>query len=61
MIKQYDIFIVSLDLTIGSEIRKTRPCVVITPDEMNGPLQTVQIAPFDHQCAGLPLASADHL
>ncbi len=46
MIKQYDIFIVSLDPTIGAEIKKIRPCVVISPDEMNSSLQTVQIAPM---------------
>lgn len=44
--KQYDIFIVNLDPTVGSEIKKTRPCVVISPDEMNRPLRTVQIAPM---------------
>lgn len=42
---QYDIVLVNLDPTIGSEIRKTRPCVVISPDEMNKHLRTVVIAP----------------
>jgi len=46
VIKQYDVFIVILDPTVGAEIRKTRPCVVISPDEMNRALQTVQIAPM---------------
>jgi mRNA interferase MazF len=46
VIKQYEIYIVSLDPTIGAEIQKTRPCIVISPDEMNRPLQTVQIAPM---------------
>ncbi|MBI2988723.1 MAG: type II toxin-antitoxin system PemK/MazF family toxin [Deltaproteobacteria bacterium] len=46
VMRQYDIFIVNLDPTVGSEIRKTRPCIVITPDEMNGPLRTVQVAPM---------------
>ena len=46
VIKQYEIFIVSLDPTIGAEIKKTRPCVLISPDEMNVPLQTVQVAPM---------------
>ena len=46
MIKQYDIYIVNLDPTIGSEIKKTRPCVVISPNEMNSGLRTVQIAPM---------------
>lgn len=43
---QYDIVLVNLDLTMGSEMRKTRPCVVISPDEMNRYLQTVVIAPM---------------
>lgn len=45
-IKQYQIILVNLDPTIGSEIRKTRPCVVISPDEMNNHLRTVVIAPM---------------
>ena len=44
-IKQYQIIIVNLDPTVGSEIRKTRPCVVISPDEMNKHLRTITIAP----------------
>lgn len=43
---QYDIILVNLDPTIGSEIRKTRPCVVLSPDEMNRHLRTVVIAPI---------------
>jgi mRNA interferase MazF len=54
VIKQYDIFIVSLDPTMGSEIKKTRPCVVISPDEMNGPLQTVQVAPMTSNVRAYP-------
>lgn len=45
-IGQYDIFLVNLDPTIGSEIQKTRPCVVISPNEMNKHLRTVVIAPM---------------
>ena len=45
-IKQYQIILASLDPTIGSEIKKTRPCVVISPDEMNKHLRTVVIAPM---------------
>jgi mRNA interferase MazF len=45
-IKQYQIILVNLDPTIGSEIKKTRPCVVISPDEMNKHLRTVVIAPM---------------
>lgn len=43
---QYQVVIVNLDPTIGSEIRKTRPCVILSPDEMNHPLNTVVIAPI---------------
>lgn len=43
---QNDIVLVNLDPTIGSEIRKTRPCVVISPDEMNKYLRTIVIAPI---------------
>jgi mRNA interferase MazF len=45
-ISQYQIVLVNLDPTIGSEIKKTRPCVVISPDEMNRHLRTVVIAPM---------------
>jgi mRNA interferase MazF len=45
-IKQYQIIIVNLDPTVGSEIRKTRPCLVISPDEMNRHLRTIMIAPI---------------
>ena len=45
-IVQYSILLVNLDPTIGSEIRKTRPCVVISPDEMNRYLRTLVIAPM---------------
>ncbi len=45
-IKQYQIVLVNLDPTIGSEIKKTRPCVVISPNEMNKYLRTVVVAPM---------------
>ena len=45
-IKQYQIIIVNLDPTVGSEIRKTRPCLVISPNEMNKHLRTITIAPI---------------
>jgi len=45
-INQYKIILVNLDPTIGSEIRKTRPYVVISPDEMNKYLRTIIIAPL---------------
>ena len=45
-IKQYEIVLVNLDPTIGSEMKKTRPCTVISPDEMNKYLQTIVVAPL---------------
>ncbi|WP_029523094.1 type II toxin-antitoxin system PemK/MazF family toxin [Persephonella sp. KM09-Lau-8] len=45
-IKQYSIWLVNLDPTIGSEIKKVRPAVVISPNEMNDVLNTVIIAPM---------------
>ena len=44
--KRFDVFLVNLDPTVGSEIRKTRPAVVISPDEMNAHIRTVVIAPM---------------
>jgi mRNA interferase MazF len=53
-INQYDIAIVNLDPTIGSEIKKTRPCVIISPNEMNKHLSTVVIAPMTSQSKNYP-------
>ena len=46
VIAQYDVFLVALDPTLGHEIKKSRPCAVISPDEMNRHLATVIIAPL---------------
>jgi mRNA interferase MazF len=45
-IRQYVIVLVNLDPTIGSEIKKTRPCVIISPNEMNKYLNTIVLAPM---------------
>lgn len=45
-INQYDIVLVNLDPTMGSEMNKTRPCVVLSPNEMNKYLQTIVVAPI---------------
>ena len=45
VVKRFDVFLVNLDPTLGSEIQKTRPCLVISPDEMNK-RATVIIAPM---------------
>lgn len=44
--RRFDVFLVSLDPTVGSEIRKTRPCLVLSPDEMNRHIRTVIVAPM---------------
>ena len=44
--KTGDIWLAQLDPTVGSEIQKTRPCVVISPNEMNAHLRTVIVAPM---------------
>lgn len=46
VVKRFDVFLVCLDPTMGSEIKKTRPCVVVSPDEMNRHIRTVIIAPM---------------
>ena len=45
-VRQYQIVLVNLDPTFGREIKKTRPCVVISPNEMNQFLGTIVIAPM---------------
>jgi len=45
-IKRFDVFLINLDPTVGSEIRKTRPCLIISPDEMNRHTRTVIVAPM---------------
>jgi mRNA interferase MazF len=48
-IEREDVYLVNLDPTVGSEIKKTRPCVVISPDEMNRHLRTAIVAPLTSQ------------
>lgn len=45
-VNQYEIVLVNLDPTVGSEMKKTRPCVVLSPNEMNKYLQTIVVAPM---------------
>lgn len=45
-LNQYQVVLVQLDPTIGSEIQKTRPCVILSPNEMNQHLRTISIAPL---------------
>ena len=51
---QYQIVLVNLDPILGSEIKKTRPCVVISPNEMNKYLRTVLIAPMTTSSRNYP-------
>jgi len=46
VVQRFDVFLINLDPTIGSEIKKTRPCLIISPDEMNRHIRTVIIAPM---------------
>jgi len=46
VVTRFDVYLVNLDPTIGSEIKKTRPCLVISPDEMNRWIKTVIVAPM---------------
>jgi mRNA interferase MazF len=46
VVKRFDIFLMNLDPTIGHEIHKTRPCLVVSPDEMNRHIGTIIVAPM---------------
>jgi mRNA interferase MazF len=46
VVKRGEIWLVNLDPTIGSEIKKTRPCVIVSPPELNQHLRTVMMAPM---------------
>ena len=46
VINRFDVFLVNLDPTVGHEIKKMRPCLVISPDEMNHNIRTVIVAPM---------------
>ena len=54
VINQYDVYLVNLDPTVGHEIKKTRPCLVISPDEMNNNISTVIIAPMTTKSHSYP-------
>jgi mRNA interferase MazF len=46
VVRRFAVYLVSLDPTVGSEIQKSRPCLIISPDEMNRHINTVIIAPM---------------
>ena len=54
VVKRFDVFLVQLNPTIGREIQKVRPCVVISPDEMNQSVGTVIVAPMTSKGADYP-------
>ena len=54
VVKRFDVYLINLDPTIGSEIKKTRPCLVISPDEMNRYINTVIVAPMTTKGRGYP-------
>lgn len=53
-VERFDVFLISLDPTKGSETKKTRPCLVISPDEMNRHIRTVIIAPMTSTIKNYP-------
>jgi mRNA interferase MazF len=54
VIHRFDVFLVNLDPTVGSEIKKTRPCLIISPDEVNYHVRTVIIAPMSTKARDYP-------
>ena len=54
MFSRFEVYYVNLDPTIGSEIKKTRPCVIISPNEMNYNISTVIIAPLTSKLRNYP-------
>jgi len=58
-VNRFEVYQVALDPTVGSEIRKTRPCVIVSPNEMNHHIHTVIVAPMTTK--GLPYPSRVNL
>ena len=54
VVRRFEVFLVALDPTIGGEIKKTRPCLVVSPDEMNRHIRTVIVAPMTTKGASYP-------
>ena len=53
-VSRFEVYLVKLNPTVGSEIQKTRPCVIVSPDEMNRHLRTVILAPLTTKGRGYP-------
>ena len=60
VVDQYYVYLVCLDPTLGHEIKKTRPCLVISPDEMNHAISTVIIAPMTTKSHPYPTRVSVH-
>lgn len=54
VVKRFEVYLINLDPTVGSEIQKTRPCLVVSPDEMNRFIRTVIIAPMTTKGTSYP-------
>lgn len=54
VVKRFDVYLVTLDPPLGSEMQKTRPCLIVSPDEMNRNLQTVLVVPLTGVLRGYP-------
>ncbi len=54
MVNQFDVYLVALNPTLGVEIQKTRPCLVVSPNEMNHTLKTVIVAPMTSNQRAFP-------
>jgi len=54
VVKRFEVYLVNLDPTLGREIQKTRPCLIISPDEMNDHISTVIVAPMTNKGQGYP-------
>ncbi|MCF8259658.1 MAG: type II toxin-antitoxin system PemK/MazF family toxin [Melioribacteraceae bacterium] len=54
MVSRFEVYYVNLDPTIGSEIKKTRPCVIISPNEINYNISTIIIAPLTSKLRNYP-------
>lgn len=57
-VKRGDVYLVNLDPTVGREIRKARPCVIVSPDELNAHLSTFIVAPLTTGAHGYPFRVA---
>lgn len=54
VVKRFEVHLVTLDPTVGHEMQKTRPCVILSPDEMNQHIATVIVAPLTSSARSYP-------